>query len=260
MLLKKKQIREEESGRTSADRYLITYADLITLLLGLFVILYVTSRVDEERYKEFSKAFADYFKSTDPQNGSNELGVFQGVKKGIPEPVMPSAAKRSLQEIQADVQKILAEYIQRGDINVETRGSNVVITLPEKLLFKSGKAEIETIGEEVLDKLSSVLHGLSKDQEIDIDGHTDSDPIKNFRYPSNWHLSVARAANIAYSLTAKGVPEHSIVIRGFGATRPIADNATPEGKAKNRRVEITITDLKQNTPTTQGYQPNEPTK
>jgi chemotaxis protein MotB len=108
--------------------------------------------------------------------------------------------------------------------------------------------------------LSSALHGLGKDQEIDIDGHTDSDPIRNFRYPSNWHLSVARAANIAYSLTEKGVPEYSIVVRGFGATRPIADNASPEGKAKNRRVEITITDLKQNTPTTQGYQANEPAK
>lgn len=260
MILRQKQLKEEESGRTSPDRYLITYADLITLLLGLFVILYVTSRVDEERYKEFSKAFAEYFKTTTAQKGDNGFGLPEGLKKGIPEPVMPTVGKRSLEEIHADLQKILAQYIQQGEIYIENRGSNVVITLPEKLLFNSGKAEIGAAGEEILDKLSSVLYGLSKDQEIEIDGHTDSDPIRNFRYPSNWHLSAARAANIAYSLMAKGVPEYSIVVRGFGPTRPIADNSTPEGKAKNRRVEITITNLKQNTPTTQGYQANEPSQ
>lgn len=260
MLLKRKQAKEEESGRTSADRYLITYADLITLLLGLFVILYVTSRVDEERYKEFSKAFADYFKTADPQNGNNTFDIIKSSKKGIPEPVIPSNERRSLEEIQADVKTTLLEYIQKSAIGVEIRDSDLVITLPEKLLFNPGRAEIEPTGEEILNKLSFALRRLSKDQEINIDGHTDSDPIRNFRYPSNWHLSAARAANIAYLLVENGVLEYSIVVRGFGASRPIADNSSPEGKSKNRRVEITITNLKQNTPTTKGYQANEPNK
>lgn len=257
MLIKKKPHEEQETGRTSPDRYLITYADLITLLLGLFVILYVTSRVDEEKYKEFAKAFADYFKpeAKEEAQGSG-LDIFKGVRKGIPEPVMPFPERRSLQEIQADVQKQLSEYISRGEISVVTRGGNVVITLPEKLLFRSGRAEIETEGITILEKLSKALIGLAKNQEIAIDGHTDSDPINNFRYPSNWHLSVARAVNVAYLLIQKGISEHSLVVRGFGSQRPIADNSTLEGKAQNRRVEITISEVKANIPATKGYESN----
>ncbi|MGQ9820101.1 MAG: OmpA family protein [Candidatus Kapaibacteriales bacterium] len=259
MLGKKKHQEELESGRTSPDRYLITYADLITLLLGLFVILYVSSRVDEEKYKEFSKAFADYFKpdASDNSHGSG-LDIFKGVRKGIPEPVMPFPERRSLKEIELDVKKELAEYIDRGEISLVTRGGSVIITLPEKLLFRSGKAEIESGGLSVLEKLSKTLLGLAENQEISIDGHTDSDPISNFRYPSNWHLSVARAVNIAFYLVQKGVPEHSLVVRGFGSQRPIADNSTPEGKAQNRRVEITISEVSSNIPTTKGYMSNEP--
>lgn len=260
-MLLKKTPKEEESGRTSPDRYLITYADLITLLLGLFVILYVSARVDEERYKEFSKAFADYFK---PQKGQDVHGTglepFQGVRKGIPEPVLPFPDRRSLKEIQSDLLKSLDAYLKNGELSIETKGPNIVITLPEKLLFQSGKAEIEKSGEEVLSRLAETLRGLAKDQEVAVDGHTDSDPIRSFRYPSNWHLSVARAVNVAYMLISKGVPEHSIVVRGFGDQRPVADNSTPEGKAKNRRVEITISELKQNVPNTKGYEANETPK
>lgn len=257
-MILKKVPKEEESGRTSPDRYLITYADLITLLLGLFVILYVTARVDEERYKEFAKAFADYFKPEKGQDIHNTgLDPFKGVRKGIPEPVLPFPDRRNLSQIQSDIEKSLDAYLKRGDIAVETRGPNIVVTLPEKLLFKSGKAEIEPGGEEILIKLAQSLQGLAKDQEVAVDGHTDSDPISNFRYPSNWHLSVARAVNVAYLLIAKGVPEYSVVVRGFGDQRPIADNSTPEGKAKNRRVEITISEQKPNVPTTKGYEANE---
>lgn len=257
-MLLKKTPKEEETGRTSPDRYLITYADLITLLLGLFVILYVSARVDEERYKEFAKAFADYFK---PQQGEDEhntgLDPFKGVRKGIPEPVLPFPDRRNLSEIQSDIVKSLEIYLKRGDIAIETRGPNIVVTLPEKLLFKSGKAEIEPGGEEILSKLAYSLQGLAKDQEVAVDGHTDSDPISNFRYPSNWHLSVARAVNVAFLLISKGVPEYSVVVRGFADQRPIADNSTPEGKAKNRRVEITISEQKPNVPNTKGYEANE---
>jgi chemotaxis protein MotB len=257
-MFSKKIPKEEESSRTSPDRYLITYADLVTLLLGLFVILYVSARVDEERYKEFAKAFSDYFKpQKNEDNHGTGLSPFQGVRKGIPEPILPFPNRRNIQEIQAEISKALETYLKSGDITIEAKGNSFVVTLPEKLLFKSGKAEIEPGGEVILEKLAISLQGLAKDQEVAIDGHTDSDPISNFRYPSNWHLSVARAVNVAYLLISKGVPEHSIVVRGFADQRPIADNSTPEGKAKNRRVEITISELKPNVPNTKGYEANE---
>ncbi len=257
MVFNNKNNKDEESGRTSPDRYLITYADLITLLLGLFVILYVSARVDEERYKEFAKAFADFFK---PQKGQDVHGTgldpFSGVRKGIPEPIFSFPDRRNLKEIESDLIRTFQDYLKKGEISVETKGSTIVVTLPEKLLFKSGKAEVEPSGKDVLSKLATTLQGLAKDQEVAVDGHTDSDPISNFTYPSNWHLSVARAVNVSYLLIGKGVPEYSIVVRGFADQRPIADNSTPEGKAKNRRVEITISDLKPNAPNIQGYDSN----
>ncbi len=260
-MFNKRSSKEEDSSRTSPDRYLITYADLVTLLLGLFVILYVSARVDEERYKEFAKAFADYFKPQKEQDvHGTGLDPFKGVRKGIPEPVLPFPDRRNLSEIQSDLLKSLDVYLKRGEITIATKGSNIVITLPEKLLFQSGKAEIEKEGEDVLIRLAQTLQGLAKDQEVSIDGHTDSDPIRSFRYPSNWHLSGARAVNVAYMLISNGVPEHSIVVRGFADQRPVADNSTPEGKAKNRRVEITISEQKPNVPNTKGYEANAPTQ
>ena len=86
-----------------------------------------------------------------------------------------------------------------------------------------------------------------------MDGHTDSTPIRTFRYESNWHLSVARALNVAYLLIEKGIPKNNLIIRGFGDQKPIASNNTAESKAKNRRVELTISYLPSDAQSTDGY-------
>lgn len=233
--------------KVNTDRYFITYADMITLLLGLFVILYASSKVDEEKYKEFSKAFTEYFHKGDGVLSGGK-GVLEGSSKAIDN---PTALKKTLDEVFAESKDALKYFIQNGSIQIQRAGESIILTLPEKLLFESGKAEIIGGGQVIIDTIGSILKGIKF--QVTVDGHTDSEPIRTFQYESNWHLSVARSLEVGYSLLKRGIPQSNMIIRGFGSQRPIADNNTLDGKAKNRRVEITISRLSKEAPSTAGY-------
>jgi chemotaxis protein MotB len=247
----KRKPNKDDGHNTGSDRYLITYADLITLLLGLFVVLYGSSQVDKEKYSEFSAAFSQYFKAKDGKVLQGGDGVLQGHRKSVPEPILSPVSQKSLVEISTDLDKSLKKFIENGTLNVSMNDSVLRINLSEKLLFRSGKAELEPEGIIALDSIANILKGLK--QSVFIDGHTDSDPIRTFQFESNWHLSGARATNTAYRLIEGGLPEFNLTVRGYGSQRPIADNSTPEGKAINRRVEITLTGLSPNMPSDKGY-------
>jgi chemotaxis protein MotB len=228
------------------DRYLVTYADLITLLLGLFVILYASSQVDQEKFKEISTALTKYFKSqpANPIEGGD--GVLPASKRAIPEPMISPREAKSLDAIEKETTQAFSDLISKGLLSLKRTESGLVLTLPEKLLFSPGKAEIQSDGLKTIDSLSNILASLNN--SIFVDGHTDATPIRTFQYESNWHLSVARALNVGYRLIKLGVPGENIVIRGFADKRPVADNLTEEGRAKNRRVEITISPIDENSP------------
>ncbi len=233
-----------------SDRYLLTYSDLITLLLGLFIILYASSQVDEAKYKEMSSAFTEMFGSTAK---SDSLEMVRLGKKLNPIAILPEAQKvRSLNEIEQKAGVALDEYVRENKINIQRNGNNLVITLPELMLFASAKADIQQESGKLLDSLASVLS--KADMMISIDGHTDASPIKSFRYESNWHLSTARALSVGYALLQRGVPEQNLIIRGFASQRPVADNQSDEGKSKNRRVEITLSQITSDAPTADGYE------
>lgn len=249
--MKRKKQKLSAMHNTGADRYLITYADLITLLLGLFVILYATSEVNAEKFKEFSTAFTEYFKSKDQKAGKFGDGVLDGTKNAISDAIITPAPQKNIEEITELTKKALASYMQSGNIELVESNEGLKIIMSEKLLFKSAKATIEQQGSSALDSIAKILQNSS--QKILIDGHTDADPIHTFSYESNWHLSAMRATNVAYYLVQKGLPEYNLMIRGFGSQRPIADNTSVEGKAANRRVEIFIKDATADSPSNSGY-------
>jgi chemotaxis protein MotB len=240
------------------DRYLLTYADLITLLLGLFVILYASAQVDEKKYKEFSKAFSKVF-TTSQLNGvlDGSKGVLPNGKGTLEEKTniatisspFPNNAK--LPEIKQKTDELLKTYIQDGRIEIRLTGKELILSLPENLLFESSKAELKKGSFMVLDTITKVIKYLNN--KISIDGHTDIDAIKTFQFESNWHLSTQRALNVGYRMLQNGLPETNVQMRGFGAQRPIASNNTVEGKSKNRRVEISISELTNEDPNVEGY-------
>lgn len=245
----------EPEHNTGSDRYLITYADLITLLLGLFVILYASSQVDREKFKEYSAAFSEYFTAQEDKILQGGDGVLQGNKKGVPKAILNPASAKSLSEISLELSNSLSEYIKQGSIEIKEIDGGFAIVMPEKMLFESAKASIQPFAYTLLDTLAGALKGIN--MELSVDGHTDGIPIKTFQYESNWHLSVARATNVAYALIQKGVPDQNLVIRGFGSQRPVAPNNDEFGRAKNRRVEITIKEKSAAAPTTNGFSNNE---
>jgi len=246
MKLNKKNNFQHSSHGSDKDRYLVTYADLITLLLGLFVIFYASSQVDQEKFKEISSALTKYFKSqpANPIEGGD--GVLESGHRAIPEPMISPREAKSIKEVENQAANVLKDYIAKGEISLRTSSEGLVIVLPEKLMFRSGKAEIQTDGITVIDSLAQILSTLNN--TIFVDGHTDNTPIRTFQYESNWHLSVARALNVGYRLISLGVSGDNIVIRGFADKRPVDDNSTEEGRARNRRVEITISRVDINSP------------
>ncbi len=249
-------IRKTKNGsgdghNTGAERYLITYADLITLLLGLFVILYSSSQVDQEKFKDMSVALSNYFKAKDSKVLLGGDGVISGHKDGVPEPILNPISQRSLSEISSEINESLKKFIEMGNLEIKLDENGLIIQMPEKLLFKSGKAEIQPDANSVLDTLAKILEGTNK--KISINGHTDIVPIRTFQFESNWHLSVTRAMNVAYKMIRSGLPEYNLEVKGFGAQRPIADNTNEDGKARNRRVEIILQELTVDSPTNHVY-------
>lgn len=245
---RKKRHHHEEHD--NAERYLITYADLITLLLGLFVILYASSQVDAAKYNSVVSAFSEYFEENKSEQDNSDK-VLPG-SQGIPAPILPNTPQKTIDEVNQEIESTFKNLIKSGLMTVERTPTGLALRLPEMLLFRSGNADIKQEGLVLLDTLSQIFGGVMK--QFIVEGHTDSIPIKrNYYYESNLHLSSARALNVGYYLTQKGVDKRFVSIRAYGETKPLVSNAEEEGRAKNRRVEIVIEDLPKNEPSDEGY-------
>lgn len=246
------------------DRYLLTYADMITLLLGLFVILYASSQTDSVKFKEVAAAMNVYFQANDKNvdslkkisalQGGN--GVLQG-RQGVPEQIYKQdgngTATLTNNQIESDVRSALGDVIKEGSVDIQRVPEGVLIRLGEAMMFESGKAALRKSGAVVLDTLARTLQAASYTRSIIFVGHTDSVNIRSFQFESNWHLSTARALTIAYYCMERGIYEKYVEIQGVGAQQPIADNATPEGRNRNRRVEVLIREIPAQRPTINGY-------
>jgi len=247
MRRRKQQHHEEHDN---AERYLITYADLITLLLGLFVILYASSQVDAAKYNSVVSAFTEYFEEKQPDDPNSDK-VLPG-SQGIPAPILPATNEKSLDELDRDIKDSFRQLLRNGSLTLERTPNGLTLRLPEMLLFRSGSADLQPVGLILLDTLASLFRGVRK--QLIIQGHTDSIPIKrNFLYASNLHLSSARALNVGYYLIQRGIDKNLCSTQAFGESQPLVPNTTEEGRQKNRRVEIMLEDLSKDKPSDEGY-------
>ena len=211
---------------SNTDRWLLTYADLITLLLGLFVILYAMSQVDNTKYSKVVAALGGMFGKAVPLEGSE--GVLPG-----------GGSMRERETIQRKLQGALYQDLQSGLVTLSQDERGVVVHLAEELLYSSGSATLKNTSMGSLDLLASVLRTLPN--EIRVEGHTDNVPINTAMFPSNWHLSVGRAMNAGeYLMKRHGIDPAKVTIVGFSEYKPLVPNSSPENRAKNRRVDIVI--------------------
>ena len=220
-----------EGGHDNQERWLLTYADLITLLLGLFVILYAMSKIDMKKYDQVVAALGGVFGSGD---GAAPVKLrITDLQEGLPD-VFTQRAK-----VESEIRRALQLDTKSLPVSVSQDERGVVVHIQEELLFPSGSADLKSTSLETLDRLAEVFRAMPND--IRVEGHTDNVPIRTRAFPSNWHLSVGRALNVGYYLIEKHQmnPEKVSVV-GYSEYRPIAPNITVENRAMNRRVDIVV--------------------
>jgi chemotaxis protein MotB len=232
-----------EGGHENAERWLLTYADLITLLMVFFVVLYSMSQADSVKFHRISAALEQAF-NLDVLQGHNT----NGVNEGSPEVTTPVADLFNTPDHAAEVAR-LQEKIQQAatttgsdqtpSVEVGSDKEGVVIRLSGSYLFDSGRAELKPNSLGILESIAAELRALPND--VRVDGHTDSTPIDSPRYATNWELSAARAITVTRYLTESGgIPAARLTAAGYGEYRPLVPNDTREHRALNRRVEIHI--------------------
>lgn len=194
------------------DRWLLSYADLVTLLLALFIVMYAAS--DRERARQVAAGFS-------AENGGS--GILPGT----------DAPKNEDGDLQ---QKLLSHpvLVQRAKVQQTDRG--LIVSLAEAGFFAPGEAELSPEAIVAVDAIAASLGDAGV--PVRVEGHTDSTPISNSRFPSNWELSTARASRVLARLTESGIAPERLSAAGYGGFQPVADNAAPEGRARNRRVDV----------------------
>lgn len=225
----------EQKGHDAAGmmRWLLTYADLITLLLAFFVVMYGSSRVDVQRWQQVSQSLRAAFGIQ--AGGANIIGDAPGRS------VIPLSAQDEAQ-FAAIVEQIRAYVAQaglEGKITTSITPRGLVINLSDNILFDTGQADLKPDARAILDKLAGIL--LKIPNPVRVEGHTDNVPIHNDRYPSNWQLSTDRATNVViYWIDKYHFPPARLSAAGYGEYRPLVPNDSDAHRARNRRVDIVV--------------------
>jgi len=285
--------KKKEEEHENHERWLISYADFITLLFAFFVVMYSISAINEGKYRVLSDSLVSAFHATpssvDPiqvgemSKSSSQPGMIKALvaDKNSPfnqeqrtlAPIVhgettstpqiklgmasgdetgknqaeraQSGQEQNLKEgmlaikkMADDIEKALADLIKRDLIAVRRSDLWVEVEIKTSILFPSGSARLQAGALPILNEIARILKGFPN--PIRVEGFTDSVPINTMAFPSNWELSAGRSASVVHLFTKEGVDPRRMASIGFGEYRPIADNSTPEGRNKNRRVVIVI--------------------
>lgn len=231
---------EEEGG--GAPEWMATFADLVTLLMCFFVLLFAMSSTQEESFKELVQSLKSALGvQSVPEAGTREgleMPKIESSAESKPEGVDEAGGmvQKEVDEIVSDVKELIMFNKLGGLVNVQESEIGATVTISDVVLFSAGQADISSAGLEVMKKISAVLSQFPYHTKIA--GHTDNAPIHTTRFPSNWELSADRACVVVRFLVQQGLDPKKLSAEGYAEFRPIASNDTPEGRAKNRRVEI----------------------
>jgi len=225
--MRKRRRKEEE--HENVERWMVSYADFVTLLFCFFTAMYAISNIDTSKLGKFVDSMRSAF-NVEGARG-NAISVIEGVQIFIPADV----------EVESNVKDILGTMVtdSKGAIEVKRDKRGVVITVADKYFFESGSSGLKENSKEGLDKIAAAL--LNHPNMIRVEGHTDNVPIHNQTFPSNWELSSSRAINVVkYFIENHNIKPDRISAIGYAENRPLASNDAPDGRAKNRRVDIVL--------------------
>ena len=243
--------KSEDEPKKGAPAYMNTYGDMMTLLLTFFVLLFSMSSIDVSKFKAIIASFdgssgvLNAGETVEENTNILGNGIKQFPDKKDKEDLRQQAdkeAQKVLNNIREDLKTYITDERLEEKVTVEQNGDEIILRFDDVLLFDIGKADIKPGAIPVLDTLGIKLKEyLTDGYRLRLEGHTDNVPIKTSQFPSNWELSAARAIAVAKFFTDEMDFEVSkISTEGFRDNIPIGNNATPEGRAMNRRVEIKI--------------------
>jgi chemotaxis protein MotB len=229
--------KKKHPEHANHERWLVSYADFITLLFAFFVVMFAVSQVDSKRVGRFTEAFSKAVGiNVFPLPGEGLL-VGGPTPSGDPQSNAPTTSE--LDGLREVLDKLAKDGEALKGLQVFRRHTELVLRLPEGLLFDVGEARVGDARQGMLKTLAPELS--SRAVDVRVEGHTDDRPISSGRYRSNWELSTRRATAVMAILLAEGVPPERLSVAGYAEFHPAASNATEDGRRQNRRVDLVVT-------------------
>lgn len=251
--------RKRQEEHENHERWLVSYADFITLLFAFFVVMYSVSSVNEGKYRVLSNTLTDAFEtaaqSLDPIQLGEQVRTLEPVAGEYAAPDSASSDSTAqeesdtasdedsmpllqLGEIKSSLESVLSSYADQDLVNITQTRKGIEVEMKSKMLFKLGSARLSRDALKALRSVARIIKPLSN--KIHVEGHTDDLPIKTVTYPSNWELSAARAASVVHIFGRYGVDPGRMAAIGYGEHQPLVENKTELGRQKNRRVAVII--------------------
>ncbi len=238
--------RKRHEEPENHERWLVSYADFITLLFAFFVVMYSISSVNDGKYRVLSDTLIAAFntppKSVVPLNVGKTSTSTQISKKDelslIKLKPINSNQTKTLDDINDELTKNLKSLIKDESVNITQYDDRISVEMDASIIYISGSSNLEIDAIPILQNLARILAPLPN--KVEVEGHTDNIPIHNVFYPTNWELSAARSARVVNLFANSGVNPKRLAAIGFGEFRPLTSNTTKSGRKKNRRVNVVI--------------------
>lgn len=231
------------------ERWLISYADFITLLFAFFVVMYAISSINEGKYRVLSDSLNSAFRAIPGETSGAQVSINPDAPVPIaiplrrPQPALKTDEttrqnREKVRNMAKEINATLAPLVQEGKVRVTEGARGITVEINASVLFAPGDARLDIQAIKALTAVAQIIAASAF--PIIVEGHTDNTPISNPQFPSNWELSGVRASSVVRLFIDNGVAPGRLTATGYADQRPVADNATPDGRQRNRRVAITI--------------------
>lgn len=228
------------------ERWMVSYADFITLLFAFFVVMYGISSVNEGKYKVFSISMSKAFgtEGAAAEGGTMRLTEQEMYFKSLVDRRNARLAEKQrklnerMKKLNETLNTKMAGFVKNGQMTVSQSNRGVTLDINASMLFKPGEAAVQADAVQTLADVAKILS--EEDMSIEVEGHTDNLPISNTQFPSNWELSSARASSVVRLFIEQGIVANRLKATGLADNVPIEENSSIEGRARNRRVAVTV--------------------
>jgi chemotaxis protein MotB len=251
-------LKKQPEKHQNHERWLVSYADFITLLFAVFTTLYAMSQTDKKKVEEIMQSLQQSFGMVSAGAPSPKVNVIESRQMAIMPTIKPEvtvlpgpartqatakgkgrAEEKDFRQIKSAIEAYLIKQGAQDKVTLGITRRGLIVSLKEAGFFDSGSAQIKPSAYELLNTIAEAM--TQYNNPLRVEGHTDNIPISTSQFPSNWELSTARATNVLrYLLKYYDAEPEKVSATGFSEFRPVADNATPDGRAKNRRVDLVM--------------------